>query len=44
MTTILNLKPLIPDFVIKLRSPTDKLQPLQDKIKEYLNACIVEEK
>ena len=28
--------PLIPDFVIELRSETDRLQPLQDKMQEYL--------
>ncbi|MBW4447622.1 MAG: Uma2 family endonuclease [Spirirestis rafaelensis WJT71-NPBG6] len=28
--------PIIPDFVIELRSETDHLQPLQDKMQEYL--------
>jgi Uma2 family endonuclease len=28
--------PIIPDFVIELRSETDRLQPLQDKMQEYL--------
>jgi Uma2 family endonuclease len=28
--------PLCPDFVIEIRSPTDRLQPLQDKMHEYL--------
>lgn len=28
--------PLCPDFVIEIRSPTDRLQPLQDKLHEYL--------
>lgn len=28
--------PLIPDFVIELRSETDRLRPLQDKMQEYL--------
>ena len=28
--------PLCPDFVIELRSPTDKLKILQDKMQEYL--------
>jgi Uma2 family endonuclease len=27
--------PLAPDFVIELRSATDRLKPLQDKMKEY---------
>ena len=30
--------PICPDFVIELRSPSDRLQPLQDKMKEYLDA------
>ncbi|MEC4814439.1 MAG: Uma2 family endonuclease [Scytonema sp. PMC 1069.18] len=30
--------PLCPDFVIELRSRTDKLKPLQEKMQEYL-AC-----
>ncbi len=29
--------PLCPDFVIELRSPTDRLKSLQDKMKEYLD-------
>ncbi|MEA5532891.1 Uma2 family endonuclease [Crocosphaera sp. XPORK-15E] len=29
--------PLCPDFVIELRSPSDNLKPLQDKMKEYLD-------
>jgi Uma2 family endonuclease len=29
--------PLCPDFVIEIRSPTDRLQPLQDKMHEYLS-------
>jgi Uma2 family endonuclease len=28
--------PLIPDFIIELRSESDRLQPLQDKMQEYL--------
>ena len=28
--------PLCPDFVIELRSSTDRLKPLQDKMQEYL--------
>lgn len=28
--------PLCPDFVIELRSPTDKLAPLQNKMQEYI--------
>ncbi len=28
--------PIIPDFVIELRSESDRLQPLQDKMQEYL--------
>lgn len=27
--------PLAPDFLIELRSATDELKPLQDKMKEY---------
>ncbi|MBE9099512.1 Uma2 family endonuclease [Vacuolonema iberomarrocanum] len=30
--------PLCPDFVIELRSPSDRLQPLQTKMQEYLNS------
>jgi Uma2 family endonuclease len=29
--------PLCPDFVIELRSPTDSLKTLQDKMQEYIN-------
>jgi Uma2 family endonuclease len=29
--------PLCPDFVIELRSPSDRLQTLQDKMQEYLD-------
>ena len=29
--------PICPDFVIELRSPSDRLKPLQDKMKEYLD-------
>jgi Uma2 family endonuclease len=29
--------PLCPDFVLELRSPADKLKPLQDKMREYLD-------
>jgi Uma2 family endonuclease len=28
--------PLSPDFVIELRSPSDNLQPLKDKMEEYI--------
>ncbi len=30
--------PICPDFVIELRSPSDKLKTLQDKMQEYLDA------
>lgn len=30
--------PLCPDFVIELRSRTDSLKPLQEKMQEYLNS------
>jgi Uma2 family endonuclease len=30
--------PLCPDFVIELRSKTDRLKPLQDKMQEYLDS------
>ena len=30
--------PLCPDFVIELRSRTDALRPLQEKMQEYLNS------
>lgn len=29
--------PLCPDFVVELRSPSDSLTPLQDKMQEYLD-------
>ncbi|MDJ0844100.1 MAG: Uma2 family endonuclease [Crocosphaera sp.] len=29
--------PICPDFVIELRSPSDRLQPLQEKMLEYLD-------
>jgi Uma2 family endonuclease len=29
--------PLAPDFVIELRSATDRLKPLQEKMQEYMN-------
>lgn len=29
--------PLCPDFVMELRSPSDRLRPLQNKMQEYLN-------
>jgi Uma2 family endonuclease len=29
--------PLCPDFVIELRSPSDRLKPLQDKMQEYID-------
>jgi Uma2 family endonuclease len=29
--------PLSPDFIIELRSPSDSLKPLQDKMQEYLD-------
>ena len=29
--------PLCPDFVVELRSPTDSLPALQDKMREYMN-------
>ena len=29
--------PLCPDFVVELRSPTDSLQALQDKMREYMD-------
>ncbi len=28
--------PLVPDFAIELRSETDRLKPIQDKMKEYI--------
>lgn len=30
--------PICPDFVIELRSRTDALEPLQEKMQEYLNS------
>ncbi|WP_107667131.1 Uma2 family endonuclease [Cyanothece sp. BG0011] len=30
--------PICPDFVIELRSPSDNLQPLKEKMQEYLDA------
>ncbi len=30
--------PLCPDFVLELRSESDRLNPLQDKMQEYLNS------
>jgi Uma2 family endonuclease len=32
-----NFLPLAPDFVVELRSASDRLKPLQDKMKEYQN-------
>jgi Uma2 family endonuclease len=32
---IIGFIPVVPDFVIELRSATDNLKPLQDKMKEY---------
>ncbi|MEO0406925.1 MAG: Uma2 family endonuclease [Cyanobacteria bacterium P01_A01_bin.135] len=32
--------PLCPDFVLQLRSPTDRLQTLRDKMREYSQAGI----
>jgi Uma2 family endonuclease len=32
---IVGFIPVVPDFVIELRSATDNLKPLQDKMKEY---------
>ena len=29
--------PICPDFVIELRSPSDRLKPLQDKMREYID-------
>ncbi len=29
--------PICPDFVVELRSPSDNLQPLKDKLQEYIN-------
>jgi Uma2 family endonuclease len=29
--------PIIPDFVVELRSPSDRLKELQDKMTEYIN-------
>jgi len=30
--------PICPDFIIELRSPSDRLTPLQDKMQEYLDS------
>lgn len=30
--------PICPDFVIELRSPSDRLRPLQDKMQEYIDS------
>jgi Uma2 family endonuclease len=32
---IVGFIPIVPDFVIELRSPTDNLKPLQEKMQEY---------
>lgn len=32
---IIGFIPIVPDFVIELRSPTDNLKPLQEKMQEY---------
>jgi Uma2 family endonuclease len=29
--------PVCPDFVVEIRSPSDRLQPLQDKLQEYID-------
>jgi len=29
--------PICPDFVVELRSPSDNLQPLKDKLQEYID-------
>ena len=29
--------PICPDFIIELRSPSDSLKPLQDKMQEYID-------
>ncbi len=29
--------PVCPDFVVEIRSPSNQLQSLQDKLKEYIN-------
>ncbi|MBW4649981.1 MAG: Uma2 family endonuclease [Kastovskya adunca ATA6-11-RM4] len=29
--------PICPDFVVELRSPSDRLQPLKDKLQEYID-------
>jgi Uma2 family endonuclease len=36
-TERIKFPPLCPDFVIELRSPSDRLQPLQEKMNEYLD-------
>jgi Uma2 family endonuclease len=33
--------PICPDFVIELRSRTDSLEPLQEKMQEYLNSGLL---
>ncbi|MFW5779401.1 MAG: Uma2 family endonuclease [Coleofasciculus sp.] len=33
--------PIAPDFVIELRSATDDLQPLRDKMQEYMDAGVL---
>jgi Uma2 family endonuclease len=33
--------PICPDFVIELRSRTDQLKPLQEKMQEYLNSGLL---
>jgi Uma2 family endonuclease len=35
-TQRIRFAPVCPDFVVKLRSPTDSLKPLQEKMTEYL--------
>lgn len=32
--------PLAPDFVVELRSPSDRLKPLQQKLQEYIEAGV----
>ncbi len=32
--------PIAPDFVVELRSATDELETLRDKMREYLNAGV----
>ncbi len=33
----LKFAPICPDFVVELRSPSDRLQPLKDKLQEYID-------